>query len=64
VRTTRCDVAVLDLMMPGMDGLALYREMRQVRPEVVAVLATAYPDHPRAEESVKTGIILLFTCSS
>jgi hypothetical protein len=36
----------------------------QVRPEVVAVLATAYPNHPRAEESLKTGIILLSTRSS
>jgi CheY-like chemotaxis protein len=56
VRATRHDVAVLDLMMPGMDGLALYHEIRRVRPEVVAVLATAYPNHPRAEEGLKAGV--------
>jgi DNA-binding NtrC family response regulator len=57
-------VAVFDLMMPGMAGLALYRAVRQARPEVVAVLATAHPDHPRAKKSLKTGIILLSTRSS
>jgi CheY-like chemotaxis protein len=56
VRAARHDVAVLDLMMPGMDGLALYQEIRRVRPEVVAVLATAYPNHPRAEEGLQAGV--------
>ena len=30
VRRARYDVAVLDLMMPGMDGLALYNEINRV----------------------------------
>jgi DNA-binding NtrC family response regulator len=56
VRASRYDVAVLDLRMPGMDGLTVYQEIRRLRPETVAVMATAYPTHPRAEASAGAGV--------
>jgi two-component system, NtrC family, response regulator HydG len=56
LRNSRYDIALLDLMMPGMDGVTLYQEMKRQRPEMVAVLTTAYPNHPRAEESLKAGV--------
>jgi len=56
VRQKPYAVAVLDLMMPGMDGLALYSEIKRLRSETVAVLVTAFPHHPRAEECLSAGI--------
>lgn len=56
LQTTQYDVTVLDFMMPGMDGVALYEKMREQCPETVAVLATAFPNHPRADEGLKAGI--------
>jgi CheY-like chemotaxis protein len=55
VRRRRYDVALLDLMMPGMDGAALYGEMKRVRPGTVALIVTAYPNNPRAEHALASG---------
>jgi two-component system, NtrC family, response regulator HydG len=56
MRDTRFEFAVLDLVMPNMDGLSLYLEIKKLSPETVVVLSTAYPGHPRAEESQAAGI--------
>lgn len=55
LRRRRYDVALLDLMMPGMDGAALYEELKKIRPGTVALLVTAYPNNPRAEAALAAG---------
>lgn len=53
----RCfELALLDLMMPGMDGLTLYQAVHKLCPETVALLITGEPDHPRAAECLQAGI--------
>lgn len=49
------DVALLDLRMPGMDGLSLYRQLRKVRPEVVAIIVTAYASDGTMREAIGSG---------
>jgi two-component system response regulator HydG len=55
VRRTPFDVALLDLKMPGMDGLTLYRELKKVRAGTVAMLVTAYASGSTAEEALNAG---------
>jgi CheY-like chemotaxis protein len=55
VRKRSYDVALLDLRMPGMDGLTLYREMRKVRAETVAIVVTAYATSATTEEALAAG---------
>lgn len=56
VRKHRYDVAVLDLMMPGMDGAALSDKIKKVRSGIVCLIVTAYPAHPRAEVALQAGV--------
>jgi two-component system, NtrC family, response regulator HydG len=55
VRRTPYDVALLDLKMPGMDGLTLYREIKKVRAGTVAILVTAYAGGNTTEEALAAG---------
>ncbi len=41
------DVAVLDLAMPGMDGLATLRELRRLDPSLPAVTMSGFYEEPQ-----------------
>jgi CheY-like chemotaxis protein len=56
VRRRPYDVALLDLRMPGMDGLTLYREIKQLRAGTVAIIVTAYASGGTAEAAGAAGI--------
>lgn len=49
------DVALLDLKMPGMDGLTLYRRLKTTHPGTVALLVTAYASDDTAAEALSAG---------
>jgi two-component system, NtrC family, response regulator HydG len=49
------DVALLDLKMPGMDGLTLFRELKKLGGGTVAIIVTAYASSSTAEEALAAG---------
>jgi CheY-like chemotaxis protein len=55
VRHRPYDIALLDLKMPGMDGLTLYREIKRQRAGTVSLLVTAYASPATAQEALAAG---------
>ena len=45
------DLLIVDLKMPGMDGLSVIREIRQLAPSVPAIVVTGYSTEPSAVEA-------------
>jgi len=49
------DLVLLDLLMPGMDGIEVLKNMRKVSPQVVVVIITAYASVESAISAMKSG---------
>jgi DNA-binding NtrC family response regulator len=50
------DLVISDLKMPGMDGLELFGEMRQICPDTPVIMITAYGSAQAADEALQAGV--------
>ncbi len=55
IRYSDYDVVILDISMPGRDGLDIIKELRYMRPELKVLIFTMYPEEQYAVRVIKAG---------
>lgn len=52
-----CDVLLLDITMPGKDGLALLKEVRGKWPGIAVVIVSMHPERQYAAQAMRSGAL-------
>ena len=50
-----CDVALIDISMPGMNGIELLKHLRKNQPKLPVLILSAYPEDQYAVRLIKAG---------
>ena len=50
-----CDVALIDIAMPGMNGIDLLKQVRKEKPKLPVLILSAYPEDQYAVRLIKAG---------
>jgi DNA-binding NtrC family response regulator len=50
-------MAIIDYRMPGMNGVELFRRMREMRPQMAAVFLTGYPTIDVVYPAIEAGVL-------
>ena len=56
-RDIRPDIALVDINMPYMDGLALSEKLREIFPEIVIIIVTGHSEFEYARKALKIGVV-------
>src|SRR2546427_9167738 len=55
VRSEAPEIVILDLRLPGLDGMEALRKLKEIAPELPVVILTGYGDVPSAVEAMRLG---------
>ena len=59
LKKSRFDVAILDLRMPGLDGIQVLEQLKQISPDTEAVMMTGHGSMETAVEALRLGALQL-----
>jgi len=51
------DILIVDVRLPGKNGIQVLREMKEVKPYIESIVITAYPSVEMAVEAMKLGAV-------
>jgi two-component system invasion response regulator UvrY len=52
---TKCDIVVLDISMPGRDGIEVLKQLKQMNPHLHVLILSMYPEDQYASRAIKAG---------
>jgi DNA-binding NarL/FixJ family response regulator len=55
LRGNDCDVALIDIAMPGMNGIDLLKQLRKEKPKLPVLILSSYPEDQYAVRLIKAG---------
>jgi two-component system response regulator (stage 0 sporulation protein F) len=61
VRDAKPDLVLLDMKIPGMDGLEILRHIREIEPDTKVIMMTAYGELDLIKEATVLGALTHFT---
>ena len=50
------DRILMDIRMPGMNGVEAYKHIREIRPDALVMMMTAYTVEERVQEALRGGV--------
>ncbi len=56
-----CDIAILDLNLPGMDGLQCFEKLKERWPDVAVVILTGFGTLDAAQRAIRLGVVEFLT---
>ena len=57
IETRTYDLALIDVRMPGLDGIELLARSRQIRPKMPVVITTGHGDPTMSEKALELGAL-------
>lgn len=61
VRTESPDLVLLDMKIPGMDGLEILKHIKQINSDIKVIMMTAYGELDMIKEATDLGALMHFT---
>lgn len=55
VKEVKPNVVLLDIIMPGMGGVEVLKEIQQINPSIGVIMTTAVRDHKLAKKTLEAG---------
>jgi len=60
-REEEYDLVITDLKMPGLDGMDIFDEFKELKPEVPIIMITAYGSMETSDEALRKGVAEFIT---
>ena len=53
----RPDIAIMDIQMPGINGIEAMKEIRKISPQTLMIVVSAYDKFDYAKEAINLGVL-------